>query len=86
MSRTFESGLTVHDGVTGFWASCRSRGPHGTCRGREELPLRFNAVAVNMSNVGPRTQQRLEIDINRTSTDEERAKLMEVLISQTQAG
>ena len=52
----------------------------------EEFPLRFNAVAVNMSNVGPRTQQRLEIAINRTSTDEERAKLMEALISQTRRG
>ena len=52
----------------------------------QELPLRFNAVAVNMSNVGARTQQRLEININRLSTDEERAKLMEVLAEQTRRG
>ena len=52
----------------------------------EEFPLRFNAVAVNMSNVGARTQQRLEIAINRTSTDEERAKLMEALAAQTRRG
>jgi hypothetical protein len=54
--------------------------------GAEELPLRFNAVAVNMSNVGPRTQQRLDIVINRLSTDEERAKLMEALKSHSRRG
>lgn len=52
----------------------------------QELPMRFNAVAVNMSNVGARTQQRLEININRLSTDEERAKLMEALKAQTRRG
>jgi hypothetical protein len=52
----------------------------------QELPLRFNAVAVNMSNVGARTQERLEININRLSTDEERAKLMQALAEQTRRG
>jgi len=52
----------------------------------QEFPLRFNAVAINMSNVGARTQQRLEVAINRTSSDEERAKLMEALKTQTQRG
>ncbi len=52
----------------------------------EELPLRFNAIAVNMSNVGARTQQRLDITINRWSTDEERAKLMEALKSHSRRG
>ena len=52
----------------------------------QEFPLRFNAVAINMSNVGARTQQRLDIAINRTSSDEERAKLMEALKTQTQRG
>ena len=49
----------------------------------EELPLNFDAVAVNMSNVGPRGQIRLQIRVDRWSTDEERAKLMEALKSQT---
>lgn len=52
-------------------------------RAEEELPLDFDAVAVNMSNVGPRGQARLQIRVNRWSTDEERAKLMEALRSQT---
>ena len=49
----------------------------------EELPLNFDVVAVNMSNVGQRGQARLQIRINRWSTDEERAKLMEALRAQT---
>lgn len=52
----------------------------------EELPLRFNAIAVNMSNVGPRGQQRLDVTVNRWSTDEERAKLMETLKAQVRTG
>ena len=52
----------------------------------QELPMQFNAVALNMSNVGPRTQQRLDIRIERLSTDEERAKLMEALAAQTRRG
>lgn len=39
----------------------------------EELPLNFDAVAVNMSNLGPRGQVRLQIRVDRWSTDEERA-------------
>ncbi len=49
----------------------------------EEMPLNFQATAVNMSNVGPRGQARLQIRVERWSTDEERAKLMEALASQT---
>ena len=49
----------------------------------EELPLNFNVTAVNMSNVGPRGQARLQIRVNRWSTDEERAKLREALAAQT---
>ncbi len=49
----------------------------------EELPLNFDANAVNMSNVGPRGQIRLQIRVNRWSTDEERAKLMEALKAQS---
>jgi hypothetical protein len=49
----------------------------------EELPLNFDAVAVNMSNVGPRGQMRLQIRVDRWSTDEERTKLMEALRAQT---
>ena len=52
----------------------------------EELPLNFEAVAVNMSNVGPRGQARLQIRVDRWSTDEERAKLMEALVAQTRGG
>jgi hypothetical protein len=48
----------------------------------EELPLNFDANAVNMSNMGPRGQVRLQIRVNRWSTDEERAKLMEALKAQ----
>ena len=49
----------------------------------EELPLNFSVTAVNMSNVDPRGQARLQIRVNRWSTDEERAKLMEALAAQT---
>lgn len=49
----------------------------------EELPLNFQVTAVNMSNVGPRGQARLQIRVDRWSTDEERAKLMEALASQS---
>jgi len=49
----------------------------------EEFPLNFDAVAVNMSNVGPRGQIRLQIRVDRWSTDEERTKLMEALKAQT---
>ncbi|MGB5478898.1 MAG: hypothetical protein WBO53_17980 [Thermoanaerobaculia bacterium] len=49
----------------------------------EELPLQFDANAVNMSNVGPRGQVRLQVRVNRWSTDEERAKLMEALKDQS---
>ena len=49
----------------------------------EELPLNFDVVAVNMSNVGPRGQVRLQIRVDRWSTDEERTKLMEALKAQT---
>ena len=52
----------------------------------EELPLNFDANAVNMSNVGPRGQVRLQIRVNRWSTDEERAKLMEALMAQGRGG
>jgi hypothetical protein len=49
----------------------------------EELPLNFDVVAVNMSNVGPRGQVRLQIRVDRWSTDEERTKLIEALKAQT---
>ena len=52
----------------------------------EELPLNFDAVAVNMSNMGPRGQIRVQIRVNRWSSDEERAKLMEALVEQTRGG
>ncbi len=52
----------------------------------EELPLNFDAIAVNMSNVGPRGQVRLQIRVDRWSTDEERAKLMEALVAQARGG
>jgi len=52
----------------------------------EELPLQFDANAVNMSNMGPRGQVRLQIRVNRWSTEEERAKLMEALMDQGRGG
>ena len=52
----------------------------------EELPINFDANAVNMSNMGPRGQVRLQIRVNRWSTDEERAKLMEALMAQGRGG
>ena len=52
----------------------------------EELPLQFDANAVNMSNLGPRGQVRLQIRVNRWSTEEERAKLMEALKAQGRGG
>ncbi len=45
----------------------------------DDLPWRFSAVSVNMSNVGPRGTARLDITVNRWSTDEERATLLEAL-------
>ena len=42
----------------------------------EELPLRFTAVAANMGARGPRGQVRLDITIDRWSSDEERGALM----------
>jgi hypothetical protein len=48
----------------------------------EELPLSFNAIAQNLSNVGPRGQSRLQINVSRWTTGEERAALMEALKSQ----
>lgn len=49
----------------------------------EDMPLNFDAVAVNMSNVGPRGQIRLQIRVDRWSTAEERAKLMEAMKAQS---
>ena len=49
----------------------------------EELPLNFDVIAMNMSNVGPRGQARLQIRVDRWSTEEERARLLEALSSQT---
>jgi len=45
----------------------------------DDLPLNFDANAVNLSNVGPRGTARLQIRVTRWSTDEERAALMEAL-------
>jgi hypothetical protein len=45
----------------------------------DELPLNFDATAINLSNVGPRGSARLQIRVTRWSTDEERAALMEAL-------
>lgn len=45
----------------------------------EELPLRFNAIAQNLSNVGPRGQARLQINVTRWTTAEEGATVMEAL-------
>ncbi len=45
----------------------------------DDLPLNFDATAVNLSNVGPRGSARLQIRVTRWSTDEERATLMEAL-------
>ena len=45
----------------------------------DDLPLNFDANAVNLSNVGPRGTARLQIRVTRWSTEEERAALMEAL-------
>jgi hypothetical protein len=45
----------------------------------DDLPLNFDANAVNLSNVGPRGTARLQIRVTRWSTEEERATLMEAL-------
>ncbi len=45
----------------------------------EELPMRFNAIAQNLSNVGPRGQARLQINVTRWTTAEEGAAVMEAL-------
>jgi len=48
----------------------------------DDLPLNFDATAVNLSNVGPRGSARLQIRLTRWSTEEERATLMEALKQQ----
>ena len=45
----------------------------------DDLPLRFNAIAQNLSNVGPRGQARLQINVTRWTTAEEGAAVMEAL-------
>ncbi|MGB6365254.1 MAG: hypothetical protein WBG93_00370 [Thermoanaerobaculia bacterium] len=45
----------------------------------DDLPLNFDAIAVNLANVGPRGSARLQIRVTRWSTEDERAKLMEAL-------
>ena len=45
-------------------------------RTQPQLPLNLSAVAVNMSNVGPAGPLRLDIRIDRWSTDAERQGLM----------
>jgi hypothetical protein len=45
----------------------------------DDLPINFDATAINLANVGPRGSARLQIRVTRWSTDEERAELMEAL-------
>jgi hypothetical protein len=45
----------------------------------DDLPIRFNAIAQNLSNVGPRGQARLQINVTRWTTAEEGAAVMEAL-------
>ena len=45
----------------------------------DDLPLRFNAIAQNLSNVGPRGQARLQINVTRWTSAEEGAAVMEAL-------
>lgn len=45
----------------------------------EEMRQRFSAIAQNIGALGPRGQVRLDIDIERWSTEEERAALIEAL-------
>lgn len=52
----------------------------------EDLPLRFSANAMNVGNVGPRGAARVDIVINRWSTEEERAELMAALTGQSGRG
>lgn len=42
-------------------------------------PMRFRAIALNFGNMGPRGNARLDIVVNRWSTGEERAELMDAL-------
>ena len=48
----------------------------------EGLPLNFDAIAQNLSNVGRRGQVRLQLRIDRWSTDEERDHLRSTLKDQ----
>jgi hypothetical protein len=52
----------------------------------EELPLRFNATAMNVGSPGPRGTARLDIVVNRWSSEEERAELMAALTGQSGRG
>jgi hypothetical protein len=49
----------------------------------EDLPLRFTAVAANLGARGPRGQVRVDINIDRWSSEEERAVLMEAMKEST---
>jgi hypothetical protein len=47
---------------------------------QSKLPLSLEAIAINLSNVGPTGPTRVEMKIERWSTDEERDKLRDALI------
>jgi len=48
----------------------------------EDQPLRLTATAVNLSGVGRARMERLDIVIERWTSDEQRAQLIETLIEQ----
>lgn len=53
---------------------------------QEDLPLRFTATAMNVGSPGPRGTARLDIVVNRWSTEEERAELLAALKGQSGRG
>lgn len=52
----------------------------------QDLPLRFHAVAVNLSNVGRQGMQTLDITIERWTTDAEFANLRDALVEKGSDG
>ena len=54
-------------------------GPTPAVAEDDELPMNFNVIAINMSNIGAGANSRLQIRITRWTTDEEREEVLGAL-------
>lgn len=60
--------------------ACAAAAPGAAARQKQHPPEDFTALAVAMGNVGPSQPSTVEISITRWSTDEERSRLVTVLV------